>query len=222
MQPDARTENSSTEIPDLLSSPPAPTSGPRDKGRGSGSSKAGTRLVRSFLNGCPRVMQVWEGGEKTPWSGALARPPRTPSQGILKTREQPLGVPHAPPPPPHLLYPRAAPKSDTPLWLSSGSCLQSIWLSLIPTDTQPCMGAPWPAGRLPLYLKLWQECSPLLCHLPSSLLLQHWQGGGHRASAGPLTWTKSHRTPLSTHCLPTAPGAQSCPGLGLGEVTLFL
>jgi hypothetical protein len=90
-----------------------------------------------------------------------------PSQGILRTREQPWGITGAPPPPSAPALPKSC-SNQTYLWLSSGSCLQSIRLSWITTGTQLCMRGTWACSRSPC-TSGWVGAEPLsLAHVPQA------------------------------------------------------
>lgn len=111
----------------------------------------------------------------------------------------------------HLLFLRAAPKSEIPLAL--------LWFmftghkAVLDPTWHPALH--WGSLGLPTAPPVPQavgEQSPFPC--PSSCLCQNRQGGGPRASTGHRwTWIKNQVTPTSTLPLHT-PGLQ-CPLLGL-------
>lgn len=153
-----------------------------------------------------------------PWLPALGPSMTTqhvPSQDILKTRERPGARRCSNTPLSHLLFLRAAPKSEIPLALlwfvftGHKAVLDPTWH---PALHRGSLGLP----TAPLVPQAVGEQSPFPC--PSSLLCQNRPGGGPRASPGHgLTWIENQVTPLSTLPLQYPWAAMPLAGFGLGR-----
>lgn len=154
-QPDARTKDGDPKAqkPQTCCSVPSALAGPARADTMGPKPRSDARL-----GGGERPQQSSRGLPGSPLEAP--RPHRTPGQGLRKTASSPH--------PRH--QERAAPRRCSPSGrLSSGSCLRSVRLSVLPAGGQPCVrGVRLPEGCSPHTSTSWREQSALPGSCPSA------------------------------------------------------